>query len=67
MKKLNLDFFKRYTNILLLELIVLSLFIIGITVVRFASPDFFNQLKAIYEENALTNTDVSLVLGGEDS
>lgn len=65
MKELNYDYIKGYLNILILEFIALSVVIISITAIRFASPDFFNQLKEIYEDYALADTDVSLVLGGE--
>ena len=65
MKKLDSDFFKGFFNILVLELVTLSLFIIIVTAIRFISPDFFEALKEIFEEYVLVNTDVSLVLGGE--
>lgn len=65
MKKLDSDFFKGFFNILVLELVTLSLFIIIVTAIRFISPDFFEELKEIFEEYVLVNTDVSLVLGGE--
>lgn len=65
MKEIS-DFKKRFFNIIILELITVSLFIITVTAIRFISPDLFGELKAIYEKYVLVETDISLVLGGED-
>ena len=65
--KLIPDFKKRFFNIIMLELITVSLFIIIITAIRFINADLFNELKAVYEKYMLVETDISLVLGGEEN
>lgn len=56
---------KSFVNIIILQFVFLTVFIISITVIRFISGDFFKELKAVYEEYVLVDTDVSLVIGGE--
>ena len=56
---------KSFVNIIILQFVFLTVFIISITAIRFISGDFFKELKAVYEEYVLVDTDVSLVIGGE--
>ena len=64
--KITKDYLKRLFSIFLLEAVTLCLLIIALTLLRFATPDLFSELQSIYEKYALVETDISLVLGGED-
>ena len=60
------DYPKKFLNIIILELVTLSILIITVTAIRFISPELFSDIKAVYEKYVLVETDISLVLGGED-
>lgn len=64
--KINSAYFKRFLNIVFLELSTLIFLIILLTTLRFFTPNLFSELKAVYEKYLLVETDISLVLGGED-
>ena len=65
--KINQEYIKRFSNIVILELVTLSFLIIVLTVLRFFTPKLFGELKEVYKEYVLVETDISLVLGGEEN
>ena len=65
MKSETLNYLKKFSYIIILELVILTIFIMTITAIRFINADLFGELKAIYEKYVLVETDISLVLGGE--
>lgn len=58
-------FFERFTKILILQMIFISIIIIGITVIRYFFPDLYLSLKEIYTEYMKTEITLSLVLDGK--
>ncbi len=66
MEKTKPNLLKGLINIIILEASTLVLLIIAVTVIRFAMPSLFSELKAVYEKYVLVETDISLVLGGEE-
>ena len=65
MKALS-NFQKRFLNLILLEIITLSIVFLTLTAIRFINNELFLEIKAVYEKYLLSETKISLVLGGEE-
>lgn len=59
-------FKKRFLNIIILQFITLSVIVLTLTAIRFINNQLFLEVKAVYEKYLLSETKISLVLGGEE-
>ena len=59
-------FKKRFLNIIILQFITLSVIVLTLTAIRFINNQLFLEIKAVYEKYLLSETKISLVLGGEE-
>lgn len=60
-----MSFLKAYFKVILIQLIFVTVFILGITAIRFFDTGSFEKIKSTYSSYALYDTDVSLVYDGE--
>ncbi len=60
-----MSFLKTYFGIILIQLIFITVFVLGMTVIRFFDTGSFEKLKEEYSSYALYDTDISLVYDGE--